>query len=124
MFVLLYVKHSSRHVLSEHFTPSVAEPKYMEIMEHLTHPGAALCRWLEYMCREAPVVCYWVGTSYDYAPLSMTSCRRGDILVPRSCGLADSRISDACSQLPNPDTVSARNGVGWAYADVHPVYLP
>ncbi len=64
VFVLLYVKHSSWHVLSERFTPSVAEPKYAEIVEHLTCPGAALRCWLEYARREAPVVCYWVGTSY------------------------------------------------------------
>ncbi|PBK78987.1 hypothetical protein ARMGADRAFT_1093580, partial [Armillaria gallica] len=64
VFVLLYVKHSSRHVLSERFTPSVAEPEYAEIVEHLTRPGAALRRWLEYARREAPVVRYWVGTSY------------------------------------------------------------
>ncbi len=64
VFVLLYVKHSSRHVLSERFTPSVAEPEYAEIVEHLTRPGAALRRWLEYTRREVLVIRYWVGTSY------------------------------------------------------------
>lgn len=98
VFVLLYVKHSSWHVLSERFTPSVAEPEYVEIVEHLTYPGAALCRWLEYTLREALVVHHWVGTSYRL-------CTAFDDFLSavtfRSLGPVDSPTRGSLTHVPN-----------------------